>query len=357
MDPVFLPVHLTCVLLLADQNIPTMASTSIPTTMRALVQPNAAEKHLMLTQREVPTADSKRDEHLIHVHSVSPCAGELLWPKNFPPPKPREFIPCYDIAGTIVAAPPPSSSPFRVGDEVYARTNYDRPGCARDYAVGVTGELAHRPQGLSWAECSAVPLSSQTAWQALFIHSGIGDLTSNAWKGKRVLVTAASGGVGIWVTQLAHLAGAEVVGTCGPQNIQFVRSLGASEVVNYRTTDLKEWSQTPGKKVDLVIDCIGKKSLEDAWYCVKDGGVIISIFQPPEQVRPKDYQGKNVKDLFFVMSPNRSHLEDITKLVKAGKCRPILDSVWPLEQFEEAFKRLDSGHARGKIIIDLSMNN
>ncbi|KAK9326645.1 hypothetical protein V1520DRAFT_350872 [Lipomyces starkeyi] len=333
-----------------------MASTSIPTTMRALIQPSATEKHLILTQREVPAANSKADEHLIRVHTVAPCAGELLWPKNFPPPKPRELIPCPDVAGTIVTAP--ESSPFQVGDEVYARTNYLRPGCARDYAIGVTDELAHRPKHLSWAECAAIPLSSQTAWQALFFHVGIGDFASDAWKGKRVLVTAASGGVGVWVTQLAHLAGATVIGTCGPENIDLVKSLGASEVINYRTTDLRQWAQTtPGKKVDVVIDCIGRKSLEDAWCCIKDGGVLLSIFQPPKQVQPDEYRGKDIRDIFFVMSPNRSHLEEITKLVEQGKCRPLVDSVWPLEQFGEAFKRLDSGHARGKIILDLSLNH
>ncbi|EEP76272.1 predicted protein [Uncinocarpus reesii 1704] len=330
-------------------------ASPIPKLMRALIQPNAAETRLILTQCEVPVPDKRAGEHLIRVHSIAPCAGELLWPKNFPPPKPRELIPCYDIAGTVVAAP--ESSPFRVGNEVYARTNYFRPGCARDYAIGVVDELAHRPQHLSWVQAAAIPLSSQTAWQALFVRSGVGGFTSGAWKGKRVLVTAASGGVGIWVTQLAKLAGATVIGTCGPENVELVHSLGAVEVINYRTTNLREWAQAPEKKVDVVIDCIGRKSLEDAWWAVKTGGILLSIFQPPEQVKPEEYTGTGVNSIFFVMSPNRAHLEEITKLVDEGKCRSVVDSVWPLEQFEEAFKRLDSGHAKGKIIFDLSLNN
>ncbi|KAH8812691.1 hypothetical protein F5884DRAFT_670181 [Xylogone sp. PMI_703] len=332
-----------------------MASLSIPKTMRAVVQPNASEKDLVLIQQDVPTANSETDEHLIHVRCVAPCAGELLWPKNFPPPQPRVLVPCYDVSGTIVTAP--KSSPFQVGDEVYARTNYVRPGCARDFTIGVTDELAHRPKKLGWAESTAVPLSSQTAWQALFIHSGIGDITSSAWKGKRVLVTAASGAVGQWMTQLASLAGASVIGTCGPDNVEMVKSLGASEAINYRNTDLREWASNSGNKVDLIIDCIGKKSLEDAWWCIKDGGTILSIFQPPKQVQPEGFKGQNVKDIFFVMAPNRSHLEEITKLVDQGKCRSLVDSIWPLEQFEGAFKRMDSGHAKGKIILDLSLNN
>ncbi|KAJ8102490.1 hypothetical protein POJ06DRAFT_244773 [Lipomyces tetrasporus] len=335
---------------------------SLPRTMRAVLQPSASSTDLTLTTAPLPTPERNSTEHLIRVHACALCAGELLWPKNFPPAKPRELIPCPDIAGTIVSAP--EGSPFRVGDEVYARTNYIRPGNARDYTIGVTDELALRPKGLSWAESAAIPVSAETAWQILFIHAGIvvdGDTdiaaAREAWKGKRVLVTAASGGVGMWVTQLlAKLLGATVIGTCGPDNVSLVQSLGAGEVLNYRETNLLEWGARPGNKVDVVIDCIGRKSLEDAWWTVRDGGVVLSIFQPPTQVRPEDYRGEGVRDVFFVMEPNRKHLEEITKLVEQGKCRPMVDSVWPLEQFHEAFKRLDGGHARGKIVLDLSLN-
>ncbi|KAL3469284.1 hypothetical protein BJX99DRAFT_78364, partial [Aspergillus californicus] len=295
-------------------------------------------------------------EHLIHVHAVAPCAGELLWPLNFPPPTPRELIPCFDMSGTIITAPP--TSPFRPGDEVYARSDYLRNGAASDYTIGVTAELALKPKALSWVESTAIPLSAQTAWQALFIHCGLGDLEGGMWKGKRVLVTAASGGVGMWVVQLAKLAGASVVGTCGPDNLELVAGLGADEVLDYRKSSLREWAGSdPHVKVDVVIDCIGKKSLEDAWWAVKDGGIVLSIFQPPKMVLPEGCEVKDVKDIFFVMAPNRSHLEAITKLVDEGKCRGHVDSVWPLEQFQEAFKRLDGGHARGKIILDLSLNS
>jgi NADPH:quinone reductase-like Zn-dependent oxidoreductase len=147
-----------------------------------------------------------------------------------------------------------------------------------------------------------------------------------------------------------------VIGTCGPRNAEFVKSFGASEVINYRETDLKVWGQRPENQVNLVVDCIDKKSLEDAWCCVKEGGILISISQPPEKLQPEECKGKNVRNFFFIMSPNRAELEKVTKLVEEGKCWGVVDSVWPLEQFEDAFKRLDEGHARGKIIFDLSLN-
>lgn len=330
--------------------------------MRGIVQPSAESKDLTFATLPVPTINPSEGEHLIRVKTCAPTAGELLWPRDFGTPNPRELIPCTDVAGTVVSGP--DDSPFQTGDEVYARTNYIRPGNAREYTVGVTDELAHKPKGMSWAAAAAIPVSAETAWQILFIHAGVaGDKEADfatgqkAWKGKRVLVTAASGGVGMWVVQLATLLGAEVIGTSGAGNAALVRSLGAKEVLDYRKINLREWAEQPGNKVDVVIDCIGKRSLEDAWWTVRDGGVVLSIFQPPKQACPSDFKGTGVKDVFFVMEPSRKQLEEITKLIGLGKCHGMVDSVWPLEQYQEAFKRLDEGHARGKIVFDLSLNH
>lgn len=321
--------------------------------MRTILQPDLTSTRLELVDRPVPVANPDNEEHLIRVHCTAPCAGELLWPSIVSVPG-KEPVPCDDVAGTVVTAPP--NSPFRPGDEVYARSTYFRPGCARDYTVIVTDELAHRPRNLSWAESAATPLSAETAWQALFEQSGIGGFDSKAWKGKRILVTAASGGVGTWLLQLGRLVGAQLIGTCGPTNVGLVQELGGVEVLNYRAESVKNWGQTVENKVDLVIDCIGGKSLEDAWWCVRDGGVLISIYQAPDQLRPADVTAKDVKDIFFIMKPRRSDLEQITKLVETGKCRPLVDSIWPLEQFQAAFDRVGSGHARGKVVLDLLLN-
>lgn len=339
-------------------------STPLPSKMHSIIQQTAASKTLTLTTTPLPTPNHAQEEHLIQIKACSPCAGELLWPKNFPPPTERTLIPCPDMAGIVIAAP--QDSPFQPGDEVYSRTNYIRPGNAREYSIAVTDELAHKPKGLSWVQAAAIPVSAQTAWQVLFVHAlgtqgneGVDlEVAKDAWAGKRVLITAASGGVGIWLVQLATLLGAEVVATCGSRNVELVKSLGAKEVLDYRVVDLKEWAmQSPSNKVDVVVDCVGGKSLGDAWWAVKDGGVVLSIYQPPSQVRPDGFAGEGVKDLFFVMQPVRRQLEEISKLVEKGLCRGLVDSVWPLEQYEEVFQRLDGGHAKGKIVFDLSLNH
>ncbi|KAL4805645.1 NAD(P)-binding protein [Aspergillus unguis] len=319
--------------------------------MRAIVQPSPTSTSLTLTDVPIPTPTPNTDEHLIRVHAVSPCNGELLWPALFPPSENRTFIPCPDFAGTVVTAP--ANSPFQPGSEVYTRANYYRNGAGSEYTVADTHELALRAKNTTWTESAAIPLSSLTAWQALFFHSEVGDFGSANWKGKRIAVTAASGGVGAWIVQLAKLSGAFVIGTCGTDNVEFVKGLGADEVVDYRRSSLKEWVQ--GKeKVDLVIDCIGKKALEDAWWVVKDKGIVMSIFQPPKEVFPAGCEADNTRSIFFIMTPNGGHLEAITKLVEEGKCRGFVDSVWKLEEYEKAFERVQTGHARGKVIIEIS---
>jgi NADPH:quinone reductase-like Zn-dependent oxidoreductase len=330
-----------------------MSICTLPSTVRALLQADPTSKTITLVERPLPKPNSDKGEHLIRVYAAAPCAGELLWP-SFGDIPGKEIITCDDVAGVVVSAP--EGSPFKVGDEVYARTSYYRPGCARDYAIVTTDELAGRPRKLSWAESSAVPLAAETAWQALFKHAGVGNFDSPNWKGKRILVTGASGGVGTWVVQIASQTGAEVVGTCGPDNLDHVQALGAKQALNYRSLKIAEWGQNPVNKVDVIIDCVGGKSLEDAWWCLRDNGVIISINQPPEGKRPAGFAGSNVKDLFFIMEPSGADLAEITKLIDKGKCRPIVDSVWPLEQFQNAYERLDSGHARGKVVFDLLLN-
>lgn len=327
---------------------------SLPSTVRALLQADPKSTTVTLVERPLPSPNLEKGEHLIRVYAVSPCAGELTWPGMIDTSG-KEIITCDDVAGVVVTAP--RDSPFQAGGEVYARTSYCRAGCARDYAIATTDELARRSQNLSWAESAATAMSAETAWQALFKHAGIGKFDSPSWKGKRILVTGASGCVGIWIVQIASLTGAEVVGTSGPNNLDFIRSLGAKEALNYRTCDLKEWAEGKAEnKVDLVIDCAGGKSLEGAWWCVRDNGLVISIKEPPETRRPASLTSSNVKDLFFFMEPSGANLAEVTKLIEQGKCRPIVDSVWPLEHFQYGYQRVESGQARGRVVFDLMMN-
>lgn len=330
------------------------AVMSIPKTQKAILQPDVMSTEVVMTTNPVPTPNPSSTEHLIRVHTTAITNGELLWSRYFPPESSEKIlVPCNDVAGTVVTAP--DDSPFQPGTEVYARASFARTGCAREYTILLTEEMSKRPQNLSWAESAVVPMSAETAWQALFEHVGWEAKPGNGARGERIFITAASGGVGVWMVQLAKWAGAHVTATCGAKNVEWVKSLGADEVIDYTKTDIKQWASGEGKKVDVAIDCIGQKSLEDAWWTVKAGGTLISIYQPPEQKRPAGVED-NIRNLFFIMKPAGKQLRTVTELIESGIGKPALDSVFPVDRFQDAFQRVESGKTRGKVVLEFVAN-
>lgn len=338
-----------------------MAATSTipkyPLIAKTLIFDSPSQTLNVYASHPVPIPDPAKNDHLIQVKSTALCTRELVWPALFPAvmfaenPE-KQITPGYDLAGTVITAPP--ASPFSPGDEIYARTRASRPGNYREYTIARTEEMALKPQKLNWVEAASVPLSAITAWQALFKYAGVKGLDDSNAAGKRALIVAAAGGVGIWLVQLARIAGLEVVAQVGSaKNDTFVRGLGASETVNYKIESLKEWAEREGP-VDIVIDLLGGKTLEDAWYCVKDGGTLISIFEPPEGKRPEGLKNKDVKIDFFIMEPNGQNLAEISRLLNEGHCRAVVDSVWDFEDYDRAFERLDGGHANGKVVIKIT---
>lgn len=137
-----------------------------------------------------------------------------------------------------------------------------------------------------------------------------------------------------------------------------MKSLSASEVLDYRSADVKKWVEAEGgRQADLVIDCIGRQALIDAWWVVKEGGTLISIFQPPEGMKPAELPTQDVKNLFFIQEPLGEHAEKVGKLIDAGGFVTVVDSVWPVEKFEGAVDRMESGKARGKVVIEFVPQN
>ena len=333
------------------------AVQSVPRLARNLIFDLPTRTLYIKSSHPIPTPDPAKNEHLIRVQTTALCARELEWPFLFPSAifsenPDKQITPGYDLAGTVVTSPP--GSPFHPGDDIYARTRPSRPGNYREYSIARTEEMAPKPPTLDWVHAATVPLSALTAWQALFEHGGLKGLDDSSARGKKVLVTAAAGGVGVWLVQLARIAGLDVVAQFGsPENDKLVRELGATETVNYKTTSLREWARKEGP-VDIVFDLVGGYTLKEAWFCVKDGGVLVSIVEPPEMKKPDGLEGNDVKALFFIMEPKGEQLRKISKLLIEGKCRPVLDSVWEFEEYEKAFERLNGGHANGKVVIKVN---
>jgi len=198
-------------------------------------------------------------------------------------------------------------------------------------------------------------MSAETAWQALFVHAGLEAEKGVGGKGKRVFVTAASGGVGVWMVQLAKWAGAEVVASCSGGNVEWVRGLGADVVLDYRKVDFRAWvgeGPPEERRADVVVDCYGGQVLEDAWWVVKEGGTVLSIFEDPEGRKPEGAPAVG-KCLFFVMGSDGEQLGEVTALIEEGVGRPAVDWTVPFGEFERAFERVRVGGTRGKVVLDL----
>ncbi|KAJ4249165.1 hypothetical protein NW762_012500 [Fusarium torreyae] len=341
-----------------------MAPLNIPTKMKAVIQPDKNSHKLIMSEQPVPKPTHPEDV-FVKVHSTSPCKGELdwaLWATEFVGDD-KTPIPGQDLAGTVVSAP--STSGFKAGDEVYARIEANRPGCAAEYVLARASELARRPKNLSWAETAATPISALTAYQSLFTKGTLdpsalsGDKTAQEKNSRiKVLITAGAGGVGSWAVQLAKSAGAaRVVAVVGPQNHGFVRDLGATDTIDYKKQSIGNWvAEEPGnRQIDLVIDCIGGSSLAQSWYAVREGGSLISVCGEPEESRPKDVK-KDIHSLFFVITPLGQDLDIITRLLEAGKLKPNLDSVFQFVDFAEAWDKVESGRTRGKVVIQVASN-
>ena len=340
------------------------STTALPKTMKTLLQASRKTTDVILVDDAPLPTPTHPDDVLVRVHAAGPCAGELLWAVNFPDaiPADKVLVPCQDLSGTVVTAP--AGSGFAPGDRVYCRIDAARAGSARDYALPRASELAKIPSNLNWIQAAATPLSALTAWQALFVQGTLdpagvkGDAAAREKNGKiRVLVTGAAGGVGSWVVQLAAKAGAKaVVAVCGTSKEEAVRKLGATEIVDYTKTSIEDWvaADPAAREVDLVVEMVGGKTLSGCWAAVKEGGAMVTINTPPEYGKPEGMKKELSKALFFIVQPLGSNLAEISELIEAGYVRPTIDSVWEFADYAKAFERLESGHAKGKIIIRVS---
>ncbi len=246
-------------------------------------------------------------------------------------------IPGHDLAG-VVEEIGSGVTTLKQGEAVYALIAFDRDGSDAEYTLALPDELAPKPQTIDYVQAAAVPLSALTAWQGLFEHAHL-------VAGQTILVHGAAGGVGVFAVQLAHWAEAHVIATASARNQDFLRELGANEVIDYTTTRFEDVVQN----VDMVFDTVGGDTLKRSWQVIKHGGVLVSIVSP----RPsfEEATAHNVRPFWFVVEPNRKQLTQIGELIDARHLRPVIDTVFPLSQARQAYKQAAQGHTRGKIVL------
>jgi NADPH:quinone reductase-like Zn-dependent oxidoreductase len=245
------------------------------------------------------------------------------------------IIPGWDVAGVVEAVGPAVTTGLQVGDEVwgYVRRDDVHQGTSAELVPAPQRTVRRKPHGLSFEEAAAVPLAGLTAWQALVDALQVG-------AGDRVLVHAASGGVGHLAVQIAVALGAEVVGTASARNLEYLRDLGASTVIDYAAGPVSEQLDGP---VDAVLDLVGGPALADAPRQVRDVRRVTSIIEADTVL---DLGGR-----YVFVSPDAEDLDELRGLVDAGKLRVDLAATFPLDRIAEAHRLSEEGHTRGKIAV------
>lgn len=323
-------------------------------------------KDKKLELAEIPEPIVKENEVLLQIHSagVNPLDsliknGDFKIFLNYKP----SFILGHDVAGIIIKVGSKVNK-FKVWDEIYARLpDYHIWAFAEYVSINET-YVALKPKNLSMEQASSIPLVGLTSWQALVE-------IANLKKWQKVFIQAWSGGVGTFAIQLAKYLGATVATSTSSANIDFVKSLGADIVIDYKNEDFEEKL----KDYDLVLHSnkdvkILKKSLN----ILKSGWKLISLIGPPTPEFVKEiglpwylqlvtkflsYEIKkkakkiNVWFNFLFMKADGKQLDQITKLIESGIIKPVLDKVFPFKQTNEAMKYVESGKARGKVVIKI----
>lgn len=293
-----------------------------------------------LVYEDAPQPHPGPGEVLVRSYAAGVIANELTWDETYQTQtgSPRPFpIPGHDLSG-VVEEVGPGVSTLTKGSEVYALIAFNRDGAEADYTIALPSELAPKPRTIDHVQAAAVPLTALTAWQALFEHA-------NLVEGQTVLIHGAAGGVGVFAVQLAHWTGANVIATASARNRDFLRELGADEIIDYTTTRFEE----AVRDVDLVFDLVGGDTLRRSWQVIKPGGALVSVVSPrPSFAEAKEH---DVRPFWFVVEPNRDQLIQIGSLIDAGQLRPIIETVLPLSQARQAYEQGARGHTRGKIVL------
>ena len=269
----------------------------------------------------------------------------------------------HDLAGTVSSVGA-GVTHFKAGDEVFGCTSNRQMGTFAERVAIDAADLALKPKSLSFIEAAAMPLVTLTAWQVLVERA-------RARPGSKVFIEAGSGGAGSMAVQLAKHLGAFVATTAGPQNLQFAKSLGADQVINYHAEDFGELLSG----FDIALHSQGEAELRKALGILKRGGQLVSLAGPPDPAFGKAIganaavravlwltsrgvrraaKSNGTDYSFLFMQPSGAQLTKIAALVEAGALRPVIDETFPFAETPAALAKLAGGRARGKIVIEIS---
>jgi NADPH:quinone reductase-like Zn-dependent oxidoreductase len=254
-------------------------------------------------------------------------------------PQTLPYIP-GGVASGIVESVGENVTDFKVGDQVFGKIRY----AYAEYAIVSVSEpysvfngLLHVPENLKLEDAATIGAGAESAWKALFTE---GNLES----GQTVLIHAAAGGVGQFAVQLAKWKGARVIGTASKTNLDFIKSLGADQVIDYTSTYFDEVV----KDVDLVVDSVGGDTQDRSWSVMKPGGTLVSLVQPPSQEKAGEYGATAKFNSAFATYDN---MKTIAQLLANGTIKAQIDRIYLLDKVREAHIQSESRHSRGRILL------
>ena len=312
---------------------------------------------------EMPEPELRDDDVLVQIHAaglnlldskIRDGEFKLILPYRLP------LILGNDVAGVVVKVGPKVRN-FKPGDEVYARPDKDRIGTFAEFIAMNEADLALKPKNLTMEEAASIPLVGLTAWQVLVERA-------NLKKGQKVLIHAGSGGVGTFAIQLAKHIGATVATTTSTSNVDLIKSLGADVVIDYKKDDFEKVLND----YDVVLNSLGKDTLEKSLRVLKLGGKLISISGPPDADFARDNgsswflqqvmrllsfsirkkaKRRRVSYSFLFMKANGEQLSKIASLIESGILRPVMDRVFPFEATNDALAYIETGRSKGKVVV------
>jgi NADPH:quinone reductase-like Zn-dependent oxidoreductase len=319
--------------------------------MKAIVRERYGSPEV-LAIKEIDEPAAAAEEVLLRVRAaaLNPLDGHNL--RGLPYPlrlgngltRPKSRVLGIDAAGTVEAVGS-AVSRFRTGDEVFGFCD----GALAEYACAREDRLAPKPAGLSYEQAAAAPVAALTALQGLRDRGRIRP-------GQNALIVGASGGVGTFAVQIARWLGASVTGVCSTRNVELVRSLGAAQVVDYTREDFTR----TGKRYEVILDMAGTRSLSECRRALTPRGTYIVVGAPfGRWFKGMDRFGKAlVLSLFvsqrmvpFITRPSETDLSTVKELLENETIKPVIDRSYALDGVPEAFRHLEEGHVRGKLVI------
>ena len=292
---------------------------------------------LLLEEVEMPLPEPQPGEVLVRVRATGVMPTEPFWdptlhtkdggPRNAP-------VLSHEFSGEIAACGDGVDG-LAVGQEVYGMNDWYADGALAEYCVTKPDWIANKPRSLSHEEAASVPISALTARQALFQHGRL-------QPAERVLIHGGAGAVGMFAVQLAHSHGAWVATTVSASDVDFVKSLGADESVDYRATAFEQ----RGRDLDLVFDTVGGDTLRRSWQILKPGGRLVTIASTSESETDQ-----RVRQSFFIVEPNRTQLVEVGNLLDTGKLRTAVGAVVPISRATDAYLGSFEKTKRGKLVV------